>query len=102
MAEQARHDLIEIAPLLEGVLEAGALGRLLDDVSNPTVRLDDELWVRIVYAVAAAARRGATSVEHLAGMFVPLYMWRASAFMALTAAEEPSAVQARLDALCQT
>jgi hypothetical protein len=102
MAEQARHDILEIAPLLEGVLEPGALRRLLDEVANPTVRLDDEFWVRIVYAVAAATRRGATSVEHLAGMFVPLYMWRASSFMALTAREQPPAVQARLDALCQT
>jgi len=35
-------------------------------------------------------------------MFVPLYLWRASGFMALTAQEDPAAVQARLDSLCQT
>ena len=30
-------------------------------------------------------------------MFVPLYMWRAATFMAHTAREPPSTVQARLD-----
>ena len=48
-------------------------------------RLDDELWVRIVYAFAAATRLGRTSIEQLADMFAPLYMWRASAFMSHTA-----------------
>jgi hypothetical protein len=75
---------------------------VIDDVSNPTFRVDDELWVRIVYAFAAAAHRGSTSIEHLAGMFVPLYLWRASAFMADTADAADADVQARLDSLCET
>ena len=37
-------------------------------------------------------RRGPASVEHLAGMFVPLYLWRAAAFMAQTAAEADAVV----------
>jgi hypothetical protein len=101
MAEQARRDITDIAPLLEGVLEPGALERLLADVASPAASLDDEFWVRIVYAFAAATRGGARSLEHLAGMFVPLYLWRASTFMSVTAPEEPPAVQARLDSLCQ-
>jgi glucosylglycerate synthase len=71
-------------------------------VSAPEFRLDDDLWVRTVYAVTAATRLGPSSVEHLAGMFVPLYLWRASAFMAHTAHDDPMAVQSRLDSLCQT
>jgi hypothetical protein len=102
LAEQARHDLLEIRALLEGVLEPPMLARVIDDVSNPTFRVDDELWVRIVYAFAAAAHRGSTSIEHLAGMFVPLYLWRASAFMADTADAADADVQARLDSLCET
>jgi hypothetical protein len=102
LAEQARHDLLEIRALLEGVLDPPVLARVMDDLSNPTFRVDDELWARIVYAFAAAAHRGSTSIEHLAGMFVPLYLWRASAFMADTADEGPAEVQARLDSLCET
>jgi hypothetical protein len=102
LAEQARHDLLEIRALLDGVLDAPVLARVMNDLSNPTFAVDDELWVRIVYAFAAAAHRGSTSIEHLAGMFVPLYLWRASAFIADTAEEADAAVQARLDSLCET
>ena len=102
LAEQARHDIGEISPLLEEVLDADLLARVIEEISAPTLRLDDELWVRIVYAFAAATRRGPTGIEHLAGMFVPLYLWRAAAFMAQAAHEADAAVQARLDSLCET
>jgi hypothetical protein len=102
MADQARHDIAEIAPLLQGVLEPEAVRRLLDETSTAALRLDDEFWVTIVYAFAAATRGGPNSLEHLAAMFVPLYLWRASAFMALTAHDDPMTVQGRLDALCET
>jgi hypothetical protein len=102
LAEQARHDIGEIRPLLAGVLEAGLLSRVIEETSSSGLDLDDEPWVRIVYAFAAAARRESTGIEHLAGMFVPLYLWRAAAFTAHAALEADAAVQARLEALCQT
>ena len=71
-------------------------------ISAPGRPLDDELWVRIVFAFAAATRRGPTGIEHLAGMFVPLYLWRAASFMAHAALEAGPTVQVRLDTLCQT
>jgi hypothetical protein len=102
LALQARHNLVEIRELLQTVLEPGLLAGLLDvsEGLNPT--LNNELWVRIVYAFAAAARQGRAGVDHLADMFVPAYMWQAAAFMAQTARESPAAVQARLDSLCET
>ena len=102
LAERARHDSVEIKPLLEEVLEPQLVARLIDDSPDESSGLDDELWVRTVYAFAAATRRGRTSIEHLADMFAPLYMWRASAFMSQTASEPPEVVQDRLDSLCQT
>ena len=102
LAEQARHDIVEIKPLLEQVLETDVVARVMNDISSAGSQLDDELWVRIVYAFAAATRLGRTRIEHLADMFAPLYMWRASAFMARTALESPALVQARLDLLCET
>ena len=90
LAEQARHDIVEIKPLLEEVLEPDVFARLMDDSSGASARLDDELWVRIVYAFAAATRLGRTGIEQLADMFVPLYMWRAAAFMSHTALESPA------------
>jgi hypothetical protein len=102
LALQAHHDILEIKELLETMLEPDLLARLLEasDIANP--RLDDEPWVRIVYAFAAATRRGLAGVDHLADMFAPMYMWRAAAFMSQTAHESPSAVQARLNSLCGT
>jgi hypothetical protein len=102
LAQQARHDIIEIKPLLEEVLEAAVLARVVEEMSATALPLDDELWVRIVYAFAAATRRGSTGIEHLAGTFVPLYLWRAASFMAHAAPEGDATVQARLDSLCQT
>jgi hypothetical protein len=101
LAEQARHDIGEIRPLLETVLESDVLERVVAEVSGAVPALDDELWVTIVYAFASAAHRGGIGVEHLAGMFVPIYLWRAAAFIAQTALEEDAKVQARLDSLCE-
>jgi hypothetical protein len=102
LADQARHDLQEIRPLLEAVLDPSVLARIDGELSAVAFSLDDALWVGLVYDFVAAARRGSTSREHLASMFVPLYMWRAAAFMAHAADESETAMQGRLDALCAT
>lgn len=100
LAEQARRDIGEIAPLLEDVLDPGLFVRVMENVTGAGPCLDDELWVRTVYGFATAIQHGRAALEHMADMFVPLYMWRAAAFMMETETEPPEAVQARLDALC--
>ena len=102
LADQARRDIVEIRPLLEDVLDPGLFVGVMDNVNGTTPRLDDELWVRTVYGIATAIQHGRAALDHMADMFVPLYMWRAAAFMSETQAEPPLAVQARLDALCDT
>jgi hypothetical protein len=101
LAEQARHDLSEIGPLLGEVLEPDLLTRIIQGTSSPDLPLDDELWARIVYTFAAATGRETASTEDLATMFVPLYLWRAAAFVAQTSRESDATVQARLEALSQ-
>ena len=102
LAEQSRRDIVEITPLLEDVLDPGLFVRVIDNVNGGAPRLDDELWVRTVYGFATAIQHGRAAVDHLADMFVPLYMWRAASFMSETAPESPADAQARLDALCDT
>jgi hypothetical protein len=102
LADQARRDIIEITPLLEDVLDPGLFVGVMDNVNGAGPRLDDELWVRTVYGFATAIQHGRAAIDHMADMFVPLYMWRAAAFMSDTAEETPDAVQARLDGLCDT
>lgn len=99
LADQARHDIAEIKPLLEDVLEPGLFVRIMDHVGGGGLALDDELWVRTVYGFATAIQHGRAALEHLADMFAPVYLWRAAAFMAQTEGESPGAVQARLDSL---
>ncbi len=50
LAQQARHDISEIRPLLEAVLDPAVLARLIEDVAAADASPDDELWVRTVYA----------------------------------------------------
>jgi hypothetical protein len=101
LAEQARRDIIEITPLLEDVLDPGLFVGIMENV-NGTLRLDDELWVRTVYGFATAIQHGRAALDHMADMFVPLYMWRAAAFMSETSPQPHGVVQDRLDALCDT
>jgi hypothetical protein len=102
LAEQARRDILEIRPLLEDVLDPGLFVGVMDNANGAGPRLDDELWVRTVYGFATAIQHGRAGIDHMADMFVPLYMWRAAAFMSETAPESPAAVQTRLDVLCDT
>lgn len=102
LAEQARRDILEIRPLLEDVLDPGLFVGVMDNANGAGPRLDDELWVRTVYGFATAIQHGRAGIDHMADMFVPLYMWRAAAFMSETAPESPSAVQTRLDVLCDS
>lgn len=102
LAAQARHDIGEIRPLLAEVLEEDLLARIAAETSGADPYSDDELWVTTVYAFVAAARRGGTSIDQLAGMFVPLYLWRAAAFMRHTAAQADATVEEGLESLCQT
>ena len=46
--------------------------------------------------------RDGLGIEHLAGMFVPLYMWRAATFMAHAAHQTERAVREGLESLRQT
>jgi glucosylglycerate synthase len=101
LAAQARHDIAEIEPLIREVLTPEVSAQVMAQISSPDPPLDDELWVSVVYAFIAATRSGETSIDNLAGMLVPLYMWRASAFMCRAALEPPNVVQSRLDSLCQ-
>ena len=71
-------------------------------LADPEPLSDDELWVTIVYAFVAAAHRGRPSIDQLAGMFVPLYLWRAAAFMRQAAVEADATVEEGLESLCQT
>jgi hypothetical protein len=102
LAKQARDDIAQIEPLVKRVLDPALFARLMDDLGAPEGPPDDELWVRIVYAFLAVTTRGHVSIEHLADMFVPIYMWRGARFMSQTATEPVDVIETRLAALSGT
>jgi hypothetical protein len=102
VAGQTRYMIGEIRPLLAEVLDPTLVAGIVEEISSSELRSDDERWVETTYALAAAARQGRTGPEHLAGLFVPLYLWRAAAFTAQAAHQTERAVHERLESLCQT
>jgi glucosylglycerate synthase len=104
LAQQARHDLAEIRPLLEeGPFDPALVSSLIEDTTAAEPRFHDELWVKVVYGFFVRTNgRGTAGIEQLADMFVPIYMWRAAVFMMQTSGEAADRIQARLDALCHT
>jgi hypothetical protein len=102
LADQARQDLLDLEPLLQSVLDQNLHAVLRNALNTAEPRLDDDHWAAAVYAFAAASLRGQAALEHLAYLFVPLYLWRAASFMVQTAHDPPATVQERLEALCAT
>jgi hypothetical protein len=102
VAGQARYVIGEIRPLLAELLDATLLAGIVEETSSSELRSDDEVWVKSTYALAAAGRQGRSGPEHLAGLFVPLYLWRAAAFTAHAAHQTERTVHERLESLCQT
>ena len=103
LAEQARHDIVEIKPLLEEVLEPDVLARSWSTTSAPAIaarrRALGEDRVRV--------RRGDTTRGAPASSISPTCSCRSTcgarpAFMSHTAHESRAVVQARLDSLCET
>lgn len=101
LATQARHDINEIKPLLQEVLDPAVFVGLTETSASNGL-IDDELWVHAVYDFIAAFQHKRAAVDHIADMFTPIYMLRAASFMAQTESEPTSTIQSRLDLLCET
>ena len=86
LAEQARHDIVEIKPLLEEVLEPDVFARLMDD-SAGRERRGSTTSSGCGSCMPSPPRHasGAPASSTWPTCSLPLYMWRASAFMSHTA-----------------
>ena len=102
LAEQARRDIGEIEPLINDVLTPDRIAQVMDQTRARTRRSTMSSGCGSCTLLSPRARTGPPAIDHLADMFVPLYMWRAAAFMSHTALEPPAVVQSRLDSLCET
>lgn len=65
-------------------------------------RLDDELWVRIIYEFACASRDKRLERGHLLRSITPLYLGRVASFVVETAEMGAAEVEQRIERLCLT
>jgi len=63
-------------------------------------RLEDELWVRLVYDFSAAYHRRVMDRQHMVQSFLPLYMGRVASFVQEVAESDATEVEARIEQLC--
>lgn len=69
---------------------------------NPEVfRFPDDLWVRLVYDLAAAYHHQLMDRQHLLRSCLPLYMGRVASFVREVADLDAPAVEERLERLCR-
>jgi glucosylglycerate synthase len=66
-----------------------------------TFHLPDDLWVRMVYDLAAAYHHRLMDRQHLIRACLPLYMGRVASFVREVADLDAPAVEARLESLCR-
>lgn len=65
-------------------------------------RLDDELWVRMIYEFACAARDNRLERGHLLRSITPLYLGRVASFVVETVDMGAPEVEQRIERLCLT
>jgi len=63
--------------------------------------IDDRLWVRLVYDLAAAYHRRVSERDALVRSTLPLYMGRVASFITEMADADAGQVEARLERLCE-
>jgi hypothetical protein len=102
MVQQFRVGVRDLAPVLQGILGASTLERVVAAAqSDGRVHYPDDLWTSTMVEAAAAYRHNAMHREHLVPALVPLYLGRTAAFVAEHTGQEPAAVEQALEALCR-
>lgn len=69
---------------------------------GPGFHLDDELWVRLVYEFAVAARSKRLERGHLLRSITPLYLGRVASFFLEVEQMSAQEVEQRIESLCLT
>ena len=98
-----RSGIDNLADVWRPLFRPGDLGALreLAAQSADVFHLPDELWVRIIYDLAAAYHHRLIDRQHLIRSSLPLYMGRVASFVRDVAHLDAPAVEDRLERLCQ-
>jgi len=104
MIEQFRLGVQALPSVWALFLPEACLDRLqrLAVVSREGFRIDDDLWVEIIYGSALAFHRKLMTTQHLLRSLTPLYLGRTASFVLETWDSGPNEVEERIENLCKS
>jgi hypothetical protein len=102
MVNHFRRGVADLSDIWKPVLAAADLERLrkLGSVEARQFQLDDELWVRVMYAFSTAYHRRVMDHQHLVRSCLPLYMGRVASFVVEVTDKSPAEVEDCIERLC--
>lgn len=102
MIAHYRRGVADLTGIWRSVFDQADLGRLCDAASRDDrrFRIDDDLWIRIVYGLAAAYHHRAMDRDHLLRASLPLYLGRVASFVLDLWEADVAEVEARMERVC--
>ena len=102
MIDHFRRGVRDLDGIWQTMFDRVTLTRLRDAASREgrEFAIGDELWVRVVYDLAAAHHHRIRDRDALVRATLPLYMGRVASFVMEVADEDAMEVEARLERLC--
>jgi hypothetical protein len=92
----------DLPAVWENFLDAGLIGDVARAASAPEPSLEDETFVRIIYAAAAGCAKRRLPEETLLRSLIPLYLGKVATFVARTRDATADEAEERLEALALT
>lgn len=98
-----RTGIAELSEILASILSPDTYAELvrLAALDETVFRLSNALWVRTVYEFASAYHRSVINRNHLVQALVPIYRGRVHSFLTIHRSDDPEAIEADLEDLCQ-
>ncbi len=102
MLAMFRSGLENLSGVWDAIFDPADVGRLreLARLPDPRFCLPDDLWVRLVYALASGYHHRTLDRHHLIRSSLPLYLGRVASFVTEAADLDAAGVEDRLERLC--
>jgi glucosylglycerate synthase len=93
----------DLSPILKTILTDGTRTEIerIAALDERTCRIENELWVKVVFEFASAYHHNVMNRDHLLQSFVPLYRGRMYSFLAEHHSSTPDEIEKDTEMLCQ-